>query len=87
MRQRHSLTLFNTSSLTKSVTHSECFRIVNWFFFNLKILIALGHSGYKIEKQIAELVPHLDAVVGGHSHTFLFTPLDDQVNYWFLVDA
>ncbi len=39
----------------------------------VKILIALGHSGYFMDKKIAAEVEGLDLVVGGHSHTFLFT--------------
>ena len=37
------------------------------------IIIALGHSGYLIDIELAEKVPELDLVVGGHSHTFLYT--------------
>ena len=39
----------------------------------VKILIALGHAGFDIDKQIAEKVPDIDVVVGGHSNTFLYT--------------
>ena len=39
----------------------------------MKILIALGHAGFDIDKQIAEKVPDIDVVVGGHSNTFLYT--------------
>merc|ERR1711962_1898125 len=38
------------------------------------IIIALGHSGYEIDQKLAFEVPELDLVVGGHSHTFLYTP-------------
>lgn len=38
----------------------------------VKILIALGHSGYTTDKKIAEQVPDLDVVVGGHTNTFLY---------------
>jgi 5'-nucleotidase/UDP-sugar diphosphatase len=34
-------------------------------------IIALTHVGYKRDQEIAAAVPGLDAVVGGHSHTFL----------------
>jgi len=44
----------------------------------VKVLIALGHSGYDIEQKIAEQVPLLDLVVGGHSHTFLYTPVGES---------
>lgn len=34
-------------------------------------IIALNHVGYQKDQQIAANVPGVDAVVGGHSHTFL----------------
>ncbi|PTE15531.1 bifunctional metallophosphatase/5'-nucleotidase [Pseudogemmobacter blasticus] len=34
-------------------------------------IIALTHVGYNRDKEIAAAVPGIDAVVGGHSHTFL----------------
>lgn len=37
------------------------------------IIIALGHSGYPMDKLIAAQVPHVDLVVGGHTHSFLYT--------------
>jgi len=40
---------------------------------NVDIIIALGHSGYDIDQELAEKIPELDIVVGGHSHTFLYT--------------
>ncbi|KAE8746887.1 hypothetical protein FOCC_FOCC006307 [Frankliniella occidentalis] len=39
----------------------------------VRIIIALGHSGYPMDKEIAAKVPHVDLVVGGHSHSFLYT--------------
>jgi len=48
----------------------------------IKILIALGHSGYEIDQVLAEYIPQLDLVVGGHSHTFLYPEdLDDAEDY------
>ena len=38
----------------------------------VNILIALGHSGYDMDKKIAENCPDIDVVVGGHSNTFLY---------------
>ncbi|KAF6212503.1 hypothetical protein GE061_013026 [Apolygus lucorum] len=38
-----------------------------------QVVIALGHSGYEPELEIAKQVEELDAVIGGHSHTFLYT--------------
>merc|ERR1711892_1373208 len=40
---------------------------------NVSIIIALGHSGYDIDQELAANIPELDLVVGGHSHTFLYT--------------
>ncbi|KAG8338401.1 hypothetical protein J6590_000064 [Homalodisca vitripennis] len=45
----------------------------------VKILIALGHSGFSTDKLIAEHVPDLDVVVGGHTNTFLFTGHDPDI--------
>ena len=42
----------------------------------MKIIIALGHSGYDVDIKLAETIPELDLVVGGHSHTYLFTGPD-----------
>ena len=39
----------------------------------IDILIALGHAGYEKDKEIAEKVSEIDIVVGGHSHSFLYT--------------
>lgn len=39
----------------------------------VNILIALGHAGYDLDKDMASEIPELDLVVGGHSHTFLWT--------------
>ncbi|ALC41076.1 veil, partial [Drosophila busckii] len=37
----------------------------------IKIIIALGHSGYQKDQQIALHCPEVDIVIGGHSHTYL----------------
>ena len=42
------------------------------------IIIALGHSGYKKDKEIAETVLCIDIVVGAHS--FLFSETDNPKN-------
>jgi hypothetical protein len=39
----------------------------------VEILIALGHSGYELDVKLAAEVADIDVVVGGHSHTFLWT--------------
>ncbi|KAH8297419.1 hypothetical protein KR044_011480 [Drosophila immigrans] len=39
----------------------------------VNIIIALGHSGYKRDQEIAKKCPEVDLVIGGHSHTFLYT--------------
>lgn len=40
---------------------------------NCTIVIGLGHSGIVVDRLIAEQVPEIDVIVGGHSHTFLYT--------------
>lgn len=39
----------------------------------VNIIIALGHSGYEVDQIIAENCPLVDLVIGGHTHTMLFT--------------
>ncbi|KAJ8712223.1 hypothetical protein PYW07_005065 [Mythimna separata] len=39
---------------------------------NVNILIALGHSGFVTDLEIARQVEDLDLVIGGHSNTFLW---------------
>ncbi|XP_061479250.1 5'-nucleotidase [Rhineura floridana] len=36
-------------------------------------IIALGHSGFTVDKSIAQKVKGVDVVVGGHTNTFLYT--------------
>lgn len=38
----------------------------------VKTIIALGHSGFEMDKIIAEKVPLVDLVIGGHTNTFLY---------------
>ncbi|XP_027407260.1 5'-nucleotidase [Bos indicus x Bos taurus] len=40
---------------------------------NVNKIIALGHSGFEVDKLIAQKVKGVDVVVGGHSNTFLYT--------------
>lgn len=39
----------------------------------VKVIIALGHSGYILDMDIAKNCPLVDVVVGGHSHSFLYS--------------
>lgn len=39
------------------------------------LLIALTHIGFRADKELAEAVPGIDLVVGGHSHTTLNEPV------------
>uniref|UniRef100_A0A0K2UE10 5'-nucleotidase n=1 Tax=Lepeophtheirus salmonis TaxID=72036 RepID=A0A0K2UE10_LEPSM len=50
----------------------------------IDILIALGHSGYQEDKRIAEFVSDIDLVVGGHSHSFLYTTMNGVSEYYIL---
>lgn len=36
-------------------------------------IIALGHSGFDVDKDIAKRVRGVDIVIGGHTNTFLYT--------------
>ncbi|XP_009958002.1 PREDICTED: 5'-nucleotidase-like, partial [Leptosomus discolor] len=39
-------------------------------------IIALGHSGFTVDKNIAQKVKGVDVVIGGHTNTFLYTEID-----------
>lgn len=39
---------------------------------DIKIFIALGHSGFEMDQKIAANVPDIDVVIGGHTNTFLY---------------
>lgn len=41
--------------------------------YDIDIFIGLGHSGILKDEEIARAIPELDIIVGGHSHTFLYT--------------
>nr|ACE75396.1 5' nucleotidase, putative [Glyptapanteles indiensis] len=40
---------------------------------NVTIIIALGHSGFGVDKKIAAEVDGVDLVIGGHTNTFLYS--------------
>ncbi len=43
-----------------------------------QVIIALTHLGVFKDRVLAQLVPEIDLIVGGHSHDALFTPLWSQ---------
>ncbi len=46
----------------------------------VEIIIAAGHAGYnEVDLQMAAQVQDVDIIVGGHSHTFLYTPTPEKV--------
>ena len=56
----------------ESITN-EIQRLKKKYGKSLNIFIALGHSGFDKDIEIAHSIPDLDVVVGGHSHTFLYS--------------
>lgn len=38
----------------------------------VNIILALGHSGYDVDQEIAKNCPLVDVVIGGHTNTFLY---------------
>lgn len=36
-------------------------------------IIALGHSGFTVDRDVARRVRGVDVVIGGHTNTFLYT--------------
>ena len=43
-------------------------------------IIALGHAGFELDKQLAAAVEGVDIVVGGHTDTFLYTGTQNDTN-------
>jgi len=39
----------------------------------VEFIIALGHSGLEMDRRVAREVDGVDAVVGGHSHSYLYS--------------
>lgn len=39
----------------------------------MDIIIALSHAGLDVDREVAAAVPDVDVIVGGHSHSFLYT--------------
>jgi len=37
------------------------------------VIICLSHAGFGIDQKMAAEVEDVDVIVGGHSHTFLYT--------------
>jgi 5'-nucleotidase len=37
------------------------------------IIIALSHGGLDVDREVAAAAPDVDIIVGGHSHSFLYT--------------
>lgn len=50
----------------------------------VNIIIALGHSGFEVDRVIAKEVEHVDLVIGGHSHTFLYSGNVLSVSFYLI---
>lgn len=49
----------------------------------VNIIIGLGHSGIEKDQIIAKEVEDIDIIVGGHSHTLLYSGKHSTVLYYF----
>lgn len=38
-------------------------------------IVALTHVGYEVDLSLAPVITGVDVIIGGHSHTFLYTPI------------
>jgi len=47
-------------------------------------IIALGHSGFTVDINIAQKVKGVDVVIGGHTNTFLYTGILLHAEMFFL---
>lgn len=46
----------------------------------INIIIALGHSGLEKDIEIAQKVPEISMIVGGHSHILFHSPKGKIIN-------
>ena len=46
----------------------------------VNIIIAIGHSGYYRDLEVVKAVSDIDVIVGGHTHSFLYTETDSKPN-------
>ena len=51
----------------------------NFLGKNVNVIIAVGHSGFEMDKKIAKQVDEIDLVVGGHSNTFLYNGVTPSI--------
>lgn len=56
----------------------------------MTVIIALGHSGFDMDKTVAKMCPDVDLVIGGHTNTFLYSQTPPSIEkpeggYPFLV--
>lgn len=52
----------------------------------VEFIIALGHSGLDMDRRVAREVDGVDAVVGGHSHSYLISGECGNVGTWFVLN-
>lgn len=52
----------------------------------VEFIIALGHSGLGTDQRIAREVDGVDVVVGGHSHSYLFSGESGTVSNIFYIE-
>ena len=43
-------------------------------------IILVGHLGYDVDLKLASVITGVDVIVGGHTHTFLYTPVLTRAN-------
>ena len=43
-------------------------------------IIGLTHTGYDVDISLAQVITGVDVIVGGHTHSFLYTPVISPVN-------
>ena len=57
----------------KDEVHSTQLEVDKLLADGINKIIALGHSGFEKDKEVAAKVKGIDIIVGGHSSTFLYT--------------
>lgn len=64
----------NLQFLPEAAAVQKCLAELKAQHRDLHYIIGLSHGGYESDQAIAKAVPGLDVIIGGHSHSFLYSP-------------
>jgi 5'-nucleotidase len=90
-RKEHSFVSFQLLASTEKLKFLDEVETVNDEARRLKakgvdIIVVLSHCGLDVDRRMAAECPLIDVIVGGHSHSFLYTGLYVAINTFLYPD-